>query len=143
MAKLSPKAKRRIFWLAAIEATALICFFWRFFWRDELRVIRPGELPASMDAGHIANQHLVGRTREEIEARYGPPTRKWLGSYGHPYWQWYRLYPDQVSWQYNHPNGTLYVSFIKQYGVWRCSTSIWWPEGYDEFRGESHVLELP
>ncbi len=89
-----------------------------------------GEFPTRVEGGaEPVTGHLVGHLRSHILQRFGPPSHQCAGHYGNPPFEYRRRFWGAVTWTYDRPPGTLYISFVPQGEDWVCFSSDWLPRG--------------
>ncbi|QEL13427.1 hypothetical protein [Limnoglobus roseus] len=89
------------------------------------------ELPDSIESNteRHPSGHFNGHTEQSIVERFGQPSTQWAGQYGHPELKVRLIFPDAVTFVYETPKGSLYLSFCQQDGQRVCFSSDWLPTG--------------
>jgi hypothetical protein len=124
-------------WAAAV-LTAILCwalaYCWLSIWPYLSRAaIGPphGELPQTLDCIERSTEELfVGHLESRIVQQFGLPTQRWEGHYGNPPVRYCRTYPDAITFTYERPTGTLFLSFCREGPKLVCFSSDWLPSGW-------------
>jgi hypothetical protein len=119
-----------IFTLGVLIVSLAAVIIWFLMPPREPIGLADGELPKTIEGGQkpVAGS-FIGHSKSKITERFGPPSHQSKGHYGNPPAEYRRKYAEAVTFFYDTPTGTLYLSFCLEEGDWVCFSSHWLPKG--------------